>query len=527
MKRVLSGLVLIVLAAALVVSCGGKADAAKGVEFVMNNGAEPQTLDPAKIQGVPEHKIYMALFEGLVGSDPKTSLAVPGVAESWTVSPDGTQITYKLRKTTWSDGTPITAKTVVDSWLRTLDPKTASEYAYMPGMVIKGAADYNGGSAGKEAVAIRALDDYTFQCDLLGPMPYAVDMMSHYSFAIVPMHVIAAKGDDWIKKENIVSNGPFKLLEWKPQESLTVVPNEKYWDAKVVKLSKVTFLPIDDNLTAYNKFKAGEVDWAHGIPLDLIDEIKLRPDYQVAPQVATYYYLFNMTRKPFTDVRVRKALTMALDKQELVDKVTKGGQLATTSMVPVMAGYEPAKGPAFNVEEARKLLAEAGFPDGKGFPKTPILYNTNDGHKKIAEWVQENWKKNLNIEVTLVNQEWKTFLDTRSNAHDFDIARAGWVGDYLDPNTFLDMFIIGSGNNDGLYANEEYDALVKKAATMKAGPERMATLQAAEALLITKDQAVIPFYHYVEQDLIDVTKWDGWFANPLGTHPWKYIGPKK
>lgn len=525
MKRVLSGLLLIVMAATLIVSCGGKGPA-KGVEFVMNNGAEPQTLDPSKIQGVPEHKIYMALFEGLVGYDPKTSLATPGVAESWTVSPDGTQVTFKLRKTTWSDGTKITAQTVVDSWLRTLDPATASEYAYMAGMVVKGANEYNAGEAGKEAVQIRALDDYTFQVDLLGPMPYAVDMMAHYTFAILPMHVITAKGDDWIKVENIVGNGPFKLAEWKPQESLTVVPNEKYWDAKTVKLSKITFLPIDDNLTAYNKFKAGEVDWAHGIPLSLVDEIKLRPDYQVAPQVATYYYLFNMTRKPFTDIRVRRALTMALDMQELVDKVTKGGQLATSSMVPAMEGYTPAKGPAFNVEEARKLLAEAGYPDGKGFPKTPILYNTSDGHKIIAEWVQESWKKNLGIDVTLVNQEWKTFLDTRSNAHDFDIARAGWVGDYLDPNTFLDMFIIGSGNNDGLYANEEYDALVKKAGTMKAGPERMATLQAAEALLITKDQAVIPFYHYVEQDLIDVTKWDGWYANPLGVHDWKYIGPK-
>ncbi|GAB1454712.1 MAG: peptide ABC transporter substrate-binding protein [Spirochaetia bacterium] len=523
MKRVLSGLMIIALALTLAVSCGGKAGAAKGVEFIMNNGAEPQTLDPSKIQGVPEHKIYMALFEGLVGSDPKTSLAVPGVAESWTISEDGKQITYKLRKTTWSDGTKITAQTVVDSWIRTLDPATASEYAYMVGMVIKGADEFNGGKAGKEAVQIRALDDYTFQCDLLGPMPYAVDMMSHYSFAILPMHVINAKGDDWIKVENFVGNGPFTLESWKPQESLSVVPNAKYWDPKNVHLSRVTFLPIDDNLTAYNKFKAGEIDWAHGIPLDLIDEIKLRPDYQVAPQVATYYYVFNMTRAPFTDLRVRRALTMGLNMQELVDKVTKGGQLATTSMVPTMAGYTPAKGPMFNVEEARKLLAEAGYPDGKGFPKTPIIYNTSDGHKKIAEWVQENWKKNLGIEVTLVNQEWKTFLDTRSNAHDFDIARAGWVGDYLDPNTFLDMFIIGSGNNDGLYANPEYDALVKKAATMKAGPERMAVLQQAESFLITKDQAVIPFYHYVEQDMIDINKWDGWFANPLGTHPWKGI----
>jgi len=526
MKRVLLGLLIVMMAATLVVSCA-KGGSTKGVEFIMGNGAEPQTLDPSKIQGVPEHHIYMALFEGLVGYDPKTSLATPGLAESWTVNAEGTQITFKLRKATWSDGTKITAKTVVDSWIRTLDPKTASEYAYMPGMVVKGAADFTGGKAGKEAVAIRAIDDSTFQCDLIGPMPYAVDMMAHYAFAVLPMHVIAAKGDDWIKKENIVTNGPYKLLEWKPQESLVVVKNDKYWDAKNVKLTKITFLPIDDNLTAYNKFKAGEMDWDYGIPLDLIDEVKLRPDYQVSPQVATYYYIFNVTRKPFDDVRVRKALTMALDMQELVNKVTKGGQLATTSMVPAMANYTPAKGPAYNVEEAKKLLAEAGFPGGKGFPKVPLIYNTSSGHKKIAEWAQEAWKKNLGIEVTLANQEWKTFLDTRSNAHDFFIARAGWVGDYLDPNTFLDMFIIGSGNNDGLYANTEYDTLVKKAATMKPGVERMGVLQQAEALLITKDQAVLPFYHYVSQDMIDLSKWDGWYPNPLGAHEWKYIAPKK
>lgn len=525
MKRILTVAVLLVAVVGVTFATGGK-DAIKGTHFIMNNGAEPQTLDPSKISGVPEHKIYMALFEGLVGYDPKTSLAVPGVAESWKPSADGKQLTFKLRKTTWTDGTPITAKSFVDSWLRTLDPKTGAEYAYMMTMVVKGAADFNEGKAGKEAVQIRALDDYTFQVDLLGPMPYAVDMMAHYVFAVLPMHVINAKGDDWIKVENIVTNGPFKLAEWKPQESLTVVKNDKYWGAKDVSLSAITLLPIDDNLTAYNKFKAGEIDWAHGVPLDLIDEIKLRPDYQVAPQVATYYYIYNVTRKPFDDVRVRKALALALNMQELVDKVTKGGQLATSSMVPTMAGYTPSKGSGFNVEQAKKLLAEAGFPGGAGFPEVPILYNTNDGHKKIAEWVQESWKKNLGISVTLVNQEWKTFLDTRQNAHDFYIARAGWVGDYLDPNTFLDMFITGSGLNDGLYANPKYDELVKKAATIS-GKERMATLQQAEGFLITADQAVIPFYHYVEQDLIDLSKWDGWYANPLGVHDWKYIKPKK
>jgi len=520
MKRIFSSLLLVALILSLTVSCG---QAGKGGEFIINNGTEPQTLDPSKISGVPEHRIYMALFEGLVINDPKTSLAAPGLAESWTVSNEGTTITFKLRKSVWSDGTPVTAHTFVKSWLRTLAPETGAEYAYMITMVVKGAEDYNTGKAGPEAVAVKALDDYTLQVDLIGPMPYAVDMMAHYAYAVLPMHVIEKLGDDWIKPENIVCNGPFKLEEWKPKEYLTVVKNPKYWDAKNVKLSKIKFLPIDDNNTAYNMYKNGEMDWNTGVPLDMIDEARVRPDYQVAPQVATYYYIFNMTRKPFTDVRVRKALAMALDRQELVTKVTKGGQMPTYAMVPPMEGYTPAAGNPFNVAEAQKLLAEAGYPNGKGFPKVVLPYNTSEGHKKIAEWAQEQWKKYLGIEVALVNQEWKTFLDTRQNSHDFDFCRAGWVGDYLDPNTFLDMFISTSGLNDGLYNNPQFDELVKKAATMPAGTERLKVLQQAEEIMVTQDQHVIPLYHYVNIDLIDLSKWGGWYPNPLGIHNWKFI----
>jgi len=526
MKRVLTVAMLVLAVVGVAFAAGGK-EGASGVNFIMNNGAEPQTLDPSKISGTPEHKIYMALFEGLVINDPKTSLAMPGIAESWKVSADGKTITFKLRKSTWSDGVAITAQTVVDSWLRNLDPATGAEYAYMVNMAVKGAEAFNAGKAGKETVAIKAVDDYTFQVELIGPMPYAVDMMAHYAFAILPMHVINKFGDEWVKVGNIVGNGPFKLAEWKPNESLTVVANDKYWDAKTVKLSSVTFLPIEDNLTAYNKFKAGEIDWAHGVPLDLIDEIKLRPDYQVAPMVGSYYFQFNVTRKPFDDVRVRKAFAMAFNSRDLVDKVTKGGQLATNSIVPPMAGYTPATGNPYNVEQAKKLLAEAGFPGGAGFPKVTLLYNTSDAHKKIMEWAQESWKKNLGVEVALMNQEWATYLDTKQVSHDFDFARAAWVGDYLDPNTFLDMFLSDSGLNDGLYKNAKYDELVRKAATMPAGKARMDTLRQAEDIFITQEQGVAPVYHYVEQDLIDLTKWDGWYANPLGAHNWKFVAPKK
>jgi len=532
MKHKMVGLVaLLVSVTLLAVGCSNKdgektsaANQAANAEFIIGNGAEPQSLDPAKIQGVPEHRINMALFEGLVTYDPKTSNPIPGVAESWDISDDGSVYTFHLRKAEWSDGTPITAKTFVDSWLRTLAPETGSQYAFMIGMIVKGADDYNTGKADASAVGIRAIDDMTFEVQLTGPVPYATGVIAHYAFNVVPMHAIEKFGADWIKPGNFVGNGPFTLESWVPQEKITVVPNEKYWNKEKVHLSRVTFLPIEDSNTAFEKYKAGEIDWQAGIPVPRLDEVKLLPDYQVAPQLGTYYYTFNVQRGPLQDARVRKALTMAVDTQELVEKVSKGGQLPTRSMVPPMEGYDPGKGVSYDPEGAKKLLAEAGYPDGKGFPVMTVIYNTLEGHKLIAEYVQASWKRNLGVDIKIQNYEWKTFLDIR-NQHDFDITRAGWIGDYQDPNTFLEMFITGSGNNDGQYSNPQFDALIRKAATMKGGAERFQTLRDAEATLLTEDQAVLPIYSYVSQNLIDMTKWDGWYNNPQDTHP--YVGLKR
>ena len=502
-------------------------------QLIISNGAEPQSLDPSLIQGVPETNIYIALFEGLMRYDAKTGLGQPGLATSFTVSADKLVYTFKLRESVWSDGTPVTAQTVVDSWLRTLDPTTGSQYAYMIGMVVKGADAYNTSSekdaaklkALRDAVAIKALDAKTFQMTLTGPAPYVSDMLTHQAFAVLPMHAIAKYGKEWTKPGNFVGNGAYVLKDWKPQQQITVVKNEKYWDKANVFIPSIEFLPIEDMSTSYQKYKNGEIDWVNNqaFPSANIDEAKLRKDYQVAPQVATYYYIFNVTKKPVSDVRVRKAMAMALNTKELVAKVTKGGELMATSISPALPGYTPAAGNGYNVAAAKKLLAEAGFPDGKGFPKLTVLYNTNERHKIIAEWVQQQWKTQLGIEVELQNMEWKTFLDVRSKQHDFVICRAGWVGDYQDPNTFLDMFITGSGNNDGLYSSKKYDDLVHLAAT-QTGATRMKTLHDAEEILMTKDQAVAPFFFYVNQDLIDLSKWTGWYPTPNGFHP--YVGMK-
>jgi len=527
MKKALTLLLMVVVAfGAFASGSQQQAGQASGAEFIIANGAEPETLDPHLISGVPEHRIYMALFEGLVGYDAKTANAVPGVAKSWDISDDGTVYTFHLRDAVWSDGTPITAQTFVDSWIRMLNPDTAAPYAWFPSMFIKGAQAYNGGDASADSVGVKAIDDKTLQVTLVGPLPYVLGALAHYSFSPVPIHAVKQYGEKWTLPENFVGNGPFTLQTWSPQEKLTVVPNDKYWDAGAVKLGSVTFLPVDNINTMYNMYLNGEADWSTDVPLDQLDAAKLRDDYHVSPQLATYYYVFNTQRKPFSDPRVRKALTLAVDRQQLVEVVTRGGQIPANSIVPKMTGYPGIEGNGYNIEQAQKLLADAGFPGGKGFPEFTMLYNTSENHQKIAEYVQQQWLSNLGINATLENQEWKTYLATR-RAGNFDVARAGWVGDYQDPNTFLDMFVSGSAMNGGKYANSKYDQLISQAAKMEAGPKRMKTLEDAEKLLITQDQAILPLYFYVNQNMIDTGKWGGWYDNVMDIHPVKDIFVKQ
>jgi|SaaInl8_150m_RNA_FD_contig_41_1102874_length_1735_multi_8_in_0_out_0_1 oligopeptide transport system substrate-binding protein len=494
-------------------------------EFIISAGTEPQGIDPAMIEGVPEHRIYLSLFEGLISYSERDASPIPGIAKSWYSSNGGKTYTFKLRESKWSDGVPVTAQTFVDSWHRMLDPKTASPYAWFPNMFIKGAEDFNSGKAGKEAVQIRALGRMTFQIDLVGPLPYVIGALAHYSFAAAPMHVINKYGKDWTKTENFVSNGPFKLESWIPQDKLTVIPNKMYWDASSVSLARVTYIASDDENTNHNMFLNNEVDWVDDVPLDQIETVQLRDDYQTGPYLGTYYYSVNNKRAPFNDVKVRKALSMSINRAELCEQVSKAGESPATGFVPKMAGYEPTPGHSYNVEMAKKLLSEAGYPGGQGFPEFKILYNTSEGHKKIGEYVQQQWAENLNINVTLMNQEWKTYLATRDE-HDFEVARAGWIGDYQDPNTFLDMFLKDGAGNDPDYDNPEYDRLIKKAATMEAGPERLAVLRQAEDLFITQDAGVIPIYNYVSKNMIDTSKWGGWYVNTLDTHPTKAIFKK-
>ncbi|UCF97810.1 MAG: peptide ABC transporter substrate-binding protein [Spirochaetaceae bacterium] len=500
--------------------------AAELSHFVFNNAVEPESLDPALILAVPAHIINLALFEGLVTYDPKTVEAVPGVAESWEISDDGMTYTFKLRSNAlWSDGTPITAQQFVESWLRLLDPETAALSAYMMTMVVEGADQYNLGQSGPEAVQIRALDDHTFQFDLIGPVPYALDMLSHPAFSVHPIHVIEKYGREWIHPDNFVGNGPFLLEEWIPHYKIVVRKSETYWDRDNVGLGKITFLCIEDDNTALNMYLKGQVDWIGYVPGARLEEMKLHDDYHCGLSFITYFYRFNINKVALNDHRVRKALAMSIDRQELVDRVTRGGEIPAFGLTPPLPRYPAVIGFREDLATARSLLAEAGFPGGEGFPRLTLLYNTHEGHKRIAEYVQQLWSDKLGLEVEIENKEWNAFLASLDTC-DFDIARAGWMGTYLDPNTFLDLWTTESEVNSCNWSNPEFDSLIEKAAEMPAGQERLELLRKAEQILISEEMAVLPLYYYTRMNWIDTDVWGGWYENLLDVHPWKAIYKK-
>lgn len=501
-----------------------------GGEFVVSNGTEPESLDPHLIQGEPEHRLNYAFFEGLVENDPKSANAIPGLAESWEISDDATVITFQLRKSTWSDGTPLTTKDVLYSWQRELDPTTGSPYAWFPQMFIKGAAEFSKGEISFDEIGVKALDDYTLQVTLVGPLPYAVPAFAHYSFGIVPQHCIEEFGDEWTQPGKMVSNGPFVLSDHVAQSYITGVKNDSYWDADNVYLDSIKFLASDDANTNYNMYISGDIDWLPSVSTDQMDSAQMRDDYQSGPQLATAYYVVNCSDPALKNPLVRQALSYAVDRESMVENVTKGNQIPAWGMVPSMSGYDALEFPFDSYDEATEIaqdkMAEAGYPNGIGFPKITLLYNSNEGNKKVAELLQANFKNVLGITCVLENQEWGTFLQNR-NQGTFQLARSGWVGDYQDPNTFLDMFVIGSAMNGGNFNSSEYDELIVKASTMPSGPERYSVLQSAENILVNEEQAVIPFYFYSSGSLVDTNKWGGWFTNTMDYHPLKSIYLKK
>jgi oligopeptide transport system substrate-binding protein len=490
--------------------------------FRFNNGAEPETLDPAKMTGVPEHRLAMALFEGLVVYHPQTLDPQPGIAERWDVSSDGLVYTFHLRKSLWSNGDPLTARDFAYSWRRALAPDTAAEYAYML-WPIRNARGFTEGTINDFAeVGVRVVDDHTLEVTLAHPTAYFLDLVAFETYMPVHRGCIDEHGERWPRPGNIVSNGPFVLEIWKPHQRIEMAANPNYWDAKTVRLDRIVALPISNENTALRAYKEGRIDWLSSMPSAAIAKLKERKDFHVSPYFGTWFFRFNCTRKPFDDPRVRMAFNLAFNKVELCKYVLQEQYEPARSFVPPMlSDYDPPRGPAFDPKRAAKLLAEAGYPGGRGFPRVTLLYNTNKRNKEVATVAQQAWKKHLGVEVNLLNQEWKVYLQT-TNRLEYDIARSAWIGDYMDPNTFLDMFVTDGGNNRTGWSNAEYDRLIVAAAREVDAAERAGLFRKAEQLLVQEELPVMPVYYYANLSLRH-PRLRGFWSNPRDLHPFKYI----
>jgi oligopeptide transport system substrate-binding protein len=498
----------------------------------VGNGAEPQDLDPQTVTGVPEHKLMMALFEGLVTEDPKDLHPIPGLADRWEISDDGLVYTFHLRANAkWSDGTPITAPQAVESYQRMLSPGLGAEYAYLLWFAV-GAEDYTKGKLTDfSKTGFKALDERTLQITLKSPTPYLLKIIaSHYAWTIVPTHVVKKFGklDEkrtaWTRTGNHVGSGPFQLKDWAPQQKITVVRNPHYWDAAVVKLDAIEFFPTEDLGTEERMFRTGQLDMTNELPANKIDTYrKERPEaLKVDPWLGVYFYRCNVTRAPLTDKRVRRALALAIDRESLIKNITRGGETPAYSVsYPGTAGYFPRAKITGDLALAKQLLAEAGYPDGKGCPPIELLYNTQANHRAIAEAIQQMWRKNLGVEITLRNEEWKVYLNTQHVTKDYTLQRAGWIADYVDPHVFLEIWTTGNGNNDTLWSNADYDRLFQAALTAKNDPERYEIYQKMDAILVD-EMPVIPIYFYTKVHAVS-PRVKGYHPTLLDNHPYKYI----
>ena len=475
------------------------------------NGSEPQGLDPHVVTGVPENHIVRALFEGLAVKNPYTLEPEPGVAERWIFSDDKRVITFFLNPNArWSNGDPVQASDYVWSWQRALDPAMGNQYSYMLFPVKNAESFAKGKISDFEKVGVKALDQRTLEVTLNEPTPYFIQLLDHYStFAVHPPTIkkfgmSTDRYTKWTRAENIVGNGPFVMTEWKLNRRIVVKKSPTYWDRDKVGLNGVVFYPTENSVTEERMFRVGQLHYTAGVPLDKIPiyrDMENTP-YVQAPYLGTYYYLLNTNKKPLNDVRVRQALSLSIDRDILTSTVLQGTAFPAYSITPPdTLGYYPPRLFGYDPDKAKELIAEAGYPDGKNWPGIEIIYNTSEAHRKIAVAIQQMWSSVLNIQVTLSNQEWKVYLDSVDQM-EFDIARRGWIGDYVDPNNFLDLFISEGGNNSTGYANAVYDDLILKKSTKAADREsRYQIFYRAETMLM-QAMPIIPIYTYTSKHLI-------------------------
>lgn len=537
-----------------------KTPAASGEAFdlAVCLASEPETIDPALNRAVDGAIMVQHFFEGLtkwVDDGKGNAVLEAGQAEvaDKTVNEDGTvTYTFKMREEAkWSDGKPVTANDFVYSWQRLANPKTAAAYNYMIDMV-KGYSEVANGvptgekttnDAGEEVdvlefadpstLGVSAPDDKTFVVTLSYDCPYFSEVCAFPATFPVRQDIIESVGDQWtFDPATYIGNGPYVMSEWVHNSYIKGVQNTNYYNVEALGPDSITFQLMDDANAMYSAFKSNTLQFIEEVPTDEVQGLLASGDLNIVDYIGTYYACFQVENPPFDDARVREAFSLAIDRNYIVEKVKQTGEVPATGFVP--SGINDAAGPSSddfrtvggdyysvaaddyeaNCEKARALLAEAGFPNGEGFPAVEYLYNTNDDHKAIGEALQQMWKTVLNVDVTLNNQEWAVFLQTRQDGN-YQIARNGWIADYNDPCSFLDMWYTDNGNNDAQYSRPEYDAAIDAAKATSDPAERMKQFHIAEDLIIGEDNALAPIYFYTQRYMLadDV---QGMYYTPLG-----------
>jgi oligopeptide transport system substrate-binding protein len=507
-KAVWTGCLLILSAGLVFAGASGErrasgSEGAQKIVFALQN--IPDGLDPGITNNSFASPLLFNLFEGLVTYD-KDNNIIPGLAERWTISSDGTAYTFNLRRgLKWSDGSPLTAGDFAYSYFRVLDPKLGGQFSVMLTDFIKGAAEYYEGTGSREQVGITAPDDNTLVLTLKGPTPFFLGILGMWTFSPVKQAVVERDPERWtLSAATFVSNGPFKVSEIKLGESVTVAKNEHYWNAANVKLEEIQFRYILEPATALTALEAGQIDGLRTPPPSETSRLKSSSNaFQAVPSFATTYYLVNRNVKPLDDVRVRKALSMAIDREEIITNVLQSSDSPAFGIVSpgyVLNGKDfrddrPAYGLSANadVAGAQRLLAEAGYPNGEGFPTIQLSYYTDRTVRSIVEVMQQMWKKNLNINAEISVQEWAVYYEGVQRM-DYEIGAMGWGGDYLHPMTFLTTMTSNNPTNFTSYRNAQYDALVASA-QMEVDPEKAAAIMKQAEDMAMDDVAVLPLYH--------------------------------
>jgi len=526
-KRAFRFFLIALSCASLLSGCMKRAPRA---DIVIINGGEPESVDPHVVTGQLDGRVASALFDGLLQFDPRTGDPVPGIAERYDLSPDGLVYTFHLRSNAmWSTGGPITAHDFVWSWQRVLSPATAADYAGIL-FYVRNAEAYCTGQTNAatgrryaaEDVGVRALDDRTLRVELVAPTVFFPSLCAWRTLSVVPRAAIEKYGDRWVRAPGASFSGAFTLEFWRVNDRIRLRKNPRYWNAAEVKIETVDFLPHHDAAFCLNTFLSGDADIIFDkrrVPAQLLDVLRTNSYAHPFDYLCTFFYRYNVTKPPFNDPRVRKALAMAVDKRRIVERITRAGEPPATHLTPPgIPGYEPPQGLGYDPEEARKLLADAGYPGGKGFPVFRYLCQNSTQAGQIAVELREMWQNELGVRMEIQPLEWKVFLHEQSRTN-YDLSYSSWIGDYKDPNTFLDLFMSNNGNNRTGWSDPRYDALMREANSQVDGKKRAELLRRAETILVKDEAPIVPLYFEKGILFYRPEEIEGIYANLIDEHP--------